>query len=275
VPGSNKRWSTEKTRVYQELGVHCRLEPQGDKRMGYIVHITRAEKWHESENAPIRAEEWLATVEADPEMRLLEGTWAEWLGHPDRIVSFGLRDGAISFKHPDDYTLSKMIDLAERLEASVIGDDGEEYGHQTARELLARAGTPRPQDVPLPVKEAHSYGVYFPALELEGIRPRRVTIAVHTDRTGQSHLAIRRRRGTVLLELDEESSVKPCKLLPGLTIGFRLMTPEVKRCTILVSRPRNWIRYLENPKTPVAFASRWSGWEWIWPTDEQRGNPSR
>jgi hypothetical protein len=250
---------------------HFELQPQGDKRMGYEVHVTRAEKWYESENTPISAEEWLAAVGADPEMRLLEGTWAEWLGHPDRIVSFGLREGAVSFKQPDDYTLAKMIDLAERLKARVIGDDGEEYSHQTARDLLARAGTPKPQDLPLSVKEAHSYGVYFPALELEGIRPRRVTIAVHTDGSGQSYLIIRRCHGTVRLELDEESSsVELYKPLPGLAIGFRLTTQEGRRITILVSQPRNWIRYLENPKTPVSFASRWIGWEWVWPSDERQ-----
>jgi hypothetical protein len=53
---------------------------------------------------------------------------AEWHGHPEgeeRCFWFG--DGSISTKNPDLATLDKMLQIADRLNACVRGDDGELY----------------------------------------------------------------------------------------------------------------------------------------------------
>ena len=38
--------------------------------MGWEIHITRAENWYDSDQHPITAEEWLALVQADPELTI-------------------------------------------------------------------------------------------------------------------------------------------------------------------------------------------------------------
>jgi hypothetical protein len=42
----------------------------GGVQMGCDIHTTRANEWTAAESAPIRLEEWLALIQADPEMRL-------------------------------------------------------------------------------------------------------------------------------------------------------------------------------------------------------------
>jgi len=37
--------------------------------MGYELHITRADEWHNSKLNPISLDEWVAYVSSDPEMR--------------------------------------------------------------------------------------------------------------------------------------------------------------------------------------------------------------
>lgn len=100
--------------------------------MGWEVHLTRADFWPESAERPITADEWLAIVEADHELRIdaangpyfavwsgacsyPEGAWFEW------------SDGQVSTKNPDRAILGKLLQLADRLGAVVQGDDGEVY----------------------------------------------------------------------------------------------------------------------------------------------------
>ena len=116
--------------------------------MGYDVHITRANEWWEAESAPITLDEWLLTVKADPEMRLdgfaevttPEGStirydnqglavWKVWEGHHEdgNKAWFDYHRGRITVNNPDDRIIAKMKQIAERLGAKVIGDEGEEY----------------------------------------------------------------------------------------------------------------------------------------------------
>ncbi len=113
--------------------------------MGYDLHITRAEDWIDSKQHPILESEWLNIVHTDPTLKIdtlsysnrqtEEGTIERqhpiaWMGHPDQtIVSpcFWYEDGEIFRKSLDDPTLKKMIEIARKLNARVIGDDGEEY----------------------------------------------------------------------------------------------------------------------------------------------------
>jgi hypothetical protein len=49
------------------------------------------------------------------------------MNHPDR-VPFWYLDGAIETKNPDDRTIRKMVELAGRLGARVLGEEDEVYG---------------------------------------------------------------------------------------------------------------------------------------------------
>ena len=99
--------------------------------MGYDIHITRATDWTEAEAVPITSEEWLAFVEADPELRLAgyNGRYfALWTGkssYPDPW--FDWARGRVNTKSPDPPLIQKAIQIADQLGARVLGDDGERY----------------------------------------------------------------------------------------------------------------------------------------------------
>jgi hypothetical protein len=115
--------------------------------MGYDVHITRIDDWTKAESKPIRLEEWIAVVRDDPEMHLDGFAEAETPGGLLRYESKGLavwtaysghqvdgnkawfdhRRGAVIVKNPDEEILRKMKEIAKKLKAKVIGDEGEEY----------------------------------------------------------------------------------------------------------------------------------------------------
>jgi hypothetical protein len=101
--------------------------------MGWEIHITRAESWADSEKHPITAEEWLALVEADPDLvidpRDNGPYFALWVRHwvQGDHPWFDWFVGAIETKNPDRKTLGKALEIAQRLGARVQGDDGEEY----------------------------------------------------------------------------------------------------------------------------------------------------
>ena len=100
--------------------------------MGYEFHITRASDWTESDRRPITAEEWLAAVAGDPELRIDEQNgpyFAVWSGpcSYDGGGWFDWSDGRISTKNPDQAILGKMLRLASQLGAVVQGDEGEVY----------------------------------------------------------------------------------------------------------------------------------------------------
>jgi hypothetical protein len=100
--------------------------------MGYDAHITRKKFWADSEGRPITAQEWLAYVATDPQLRLdptskrhtvtilriqsqYPDPWLEWF------------EGDIYTKNPDEAILGKMLQIASALGARVQGDDGEIY----------------------------------------------------------------------------------------------------------------------------------------------------
>ncbi len=109
--------------------------------MGYDLHITKAGHWIDSSANPISREAWDSLVEADSELvtsadsyydRRTEGGDSEriyatlWAALSDE-VAFWFQDGEVTAKNPDDSTILKMIDIAESLDARVLGDDGEVY----------------------------------------------------------------------------------------------------------------------------------------------------
>ena len=75
------------------------------RRMGYEIHITRAEEWFDNEESQIPRAEWLAVGDS----------WFDWF------------EGNLDTKNPDHATLAKALALAGVLAARVQGDDGERY----------------------------------------------------------------------------------------------------------------------------------------------------
>jgi hypothetical protein len=121
--------------------------------MGYYVEITRAPDWHaawEPHAGAISCDEWLAIARADPEMRVLpagpmplpgmpnfrvkhEGYEVWWTALPEindeGVVWFTyVEPGFIQVKNPDEQILHKMHQIANQLNARLIGEEDEEYG---------------------------------------------------------------------------------------------------------------------------------------------------
>ena len=100
-------------------------------RMGYEVHITRADHWASNAGREIRRDEWLVLVAGDPELTLdpMNGDeYVLWSGrsrYPEPW--FHWWRGNVSTKNPDRAIIAKMLFLAARLGARVQGDDGEFY----------------------------------------------------------------------------------------------------------------------------------------------------
>jgi len=111
--------------------------------MGYDCHITRADFWASSDDAPITADEWLAFVANDPELELMPENgkcFAEWTSPkagPDGCW-FDWHGGTIYTKWPTVAAMEKMLEIAAQFNASVQGDDGETY--ETASDWEAALG---------------------------------------------------------------------------------------------------------------------------------------
>lgn len=128
--------------------------------MGYDLHITRKNDWHDSKGSEISLDEWRALVLADPQMRLdgfaearlLDGrvlrtdseglaVWTEYSQHDEACNKawFLYSHGEIRVKNPDDEIIRKMWSIAQALGAKVQGDDGEVYD-SSARESYPDVG---------------------------------------------------------------------------------------------------------------------------------------
>ena len=128
--------------------------------MGYDIHITRQENWFDEDGTrQISIDEWKSILSSDNEMRLdgfAETTTAN--GETIRIDSKGLSvwtkysgnglngnyawfdysRGNIVCKNPDDEIINKMLDIAERLNAKVQGDEGEIYERSIINKFSSR-----------------------------------------------------------------------------------------------------------------------------------------
>jgi len=121
--------------------------------MGYELHIVRdPEWWIEGHEGGIPLDDWIAYLNSDSSMRLdgnavinlPDGSnlgyssdgLAVWTNHAGNVEGgsqawFDFRDNRIVVKSPDQEILAKMLSIANRLSAIVVGDEGEEYKSAT------------------------------------------------------------------------------------------------------------------------------------------------
>jgi hypothetical protein len=109
--------------------------------MGYELYITRASSWLEKEEHPIRPEEWQAIVDTDSTLFVSQEDYYQRTGRDGQIEIFHpifwtedkdenclwYIDGAIECKNPSRAWISKMVEIARRLHARVLGEGDEEY----------------------------------------------------------------------------------------------------------------------------------------------------
>lgn len=108
--------------------------------MGHDIHITRRKFWADKGN-DITAQDWLAYVKSDPELRPMpkngpyfvqwgNDSWLDW------------SDGVIYTKNPNDALLAKMAAIAKQFGATVQDDDGVIYnGNKSARQPQISLGS--------------------------------------------------------------------------------------------------------------------------------------
>jgi hypothetical protein len=118
--------------------------------MGHYLHITRREDWYDKGH-DISADEWLSYVESDPELSIdeINGKYfADW--KDDGWLDW--HRGEIYTKNPRKKLVEKMIQIANRLDAKVQGDEGEVYtdpsqvsDDEEVELLLQRLGSARKQ----------------------------------------------------------------------------------------------------------------------------------
>ena len=128
--------------------------------MGYDIHITRQENWFdEDDTRQISFDEWKNILSNDNEMRLdgfAEATntkgdtirveskglsvWTKYSGNGlnGNYAWFDYSRGNIVCKNPDDEIINKMLDMAERLNARVQGDEGEIYERSPKNKISHR-----------------------------------------------------------------------------------------------------------------------------------------
>lgn len=109
--------------------------------MSYDISITRAPDGFSAKEYPISYEEWLAFVQAEPSLEISETDYTEWktwgriydtvwLERPEPEsgpTHLHWYDWAVLCSHADDVMIEKMIEIARKLGANVIGEEGEFY----------------------------------------------------------------------------------------------------------------------------------------------------
>lgn len=128
--------------------------------MGYDLHISRNDEWWDEEiGGGISFADWSSLVDADDTMRmdgfaevnLPDGStlrieneglavWTEYAGNEDggNQAWFDFREGAVVVKNPDQDILAKMLEVAGKLDAKVVGEEGEEYKSPTDHGTMTR-----------------------------------------------------------------------------------------------------------------------------------------
>jgi hypothetical protein len=127
--------------------------------MGYDLHITRSGSWLDADANPISEAEWHEAVAKDPSLLLSTEDYYEakdanggivrtaavvWDRDPD--VAFWFERSEVTAKNPKDDTIVKLLELASRLNARLLGDEDEEYlpSDDPPGYVVSRDESPRP-----------------------------------------------------------------------------------------------------------------------------------
>jgi hypothetical protein len=102
--------------------------------MAYDLHITRREHWSDYDGLQIAYEEWMKFALNDSELIKDQIGDSEsepcdmiLIDHPITPVPLYWYNGEVYAKNPDQQTVKKMISIAAKLDAQVVGDDDESY----------------------------------------------------------------------------------------------------------------------------------------------------
>lgn len=116
--------------------------------MGYELSIQRA-----NEANKISIKEWTNYINSDPEFEAIEEFSADIKGGEVLTVStpnaglwkskngevpftFSEKYGMITVKNPDTWIIEKMISIAKKLNAVVLGEEGEEYDEEYLKDAF-------------------------------------------------------------------------------------------------------------------------------------------
>jgi len=105
--------------------------------MPYDLHVVRTSNWLDAATNPITREDVDRLIQSDPELEWSSSDYVEmkqeggigrfyliaWNGRSCFVWS----EDQITCATPDEPQVAKLIGIAERLKANVVGDDGEQY----------------------------------------------------------------------------------------------------------------------------------------------------
>ncbi|HRQ36822.1 MAG TPA: hypothetical protein PLD25_02780 [Chloroflexota bacterium] len=106
--------------------------------MGYDYHIVKTDHWLDAASNPITKEDVDKLILADKDLKWSQTDYveiAEEHGYTTRYYAilwhnspvFWWHKDEIMCSHPSKSQLMKMIEIGNRLQANVVGDDGERY----------------------------------------------------------------------------------------------------------------------------------------------------
>ena len=107
--------------------------------MAYDLHIVRTKNWLEASSAPITKQDVDALIASDPELTWSTTDYVDMSDHAGAVTRcfmitwrgqpcFWWYRDQIQCSGPDEAQQSKLVQMAQALDAFAVGDDGEIYG---------------------------------------------------------------------------------------------------------------------------------------------------
>jgi len=117
--------------------------------MGYDLHIVRTEDWTEATNAPITKQDVEALIAADSELAWSTTDYVDMKDESGvstryymiawrRKPCFWWYRDQIQCSDADDAHVAKLVQMAHKLNAQVVGDDGETYPLEQTAQFVKR-----------------------------------------------------------------------------------------------------------------------------------------
>jgi hypothetical protein len=94
--------------------------------LGYDVYITRRTHWSDAFGDEIGPEEWMALVDDESGLEPVAEA-GSWVARSPAGTRIEWADGNVAARDPEDDEVDLLLELAERLGATVQGEDGEVY----------------------------------------------------------------------------------------------------------------------------------------------------